>query len=97
MAGGLLLLGGHYALTDGVLMALASGLLPRSRRGSGLALLTTATSLSRLLASVLFGTLWTRYGVGTAIPVFLVALGAAIGVAAVVLRGARGADHDSSN
>ena len=97
VAGGLLLLGGHYALTDGVLMALASGLLPRSRRGSGLALLTTATSLSRLLASVLFGTLWTRYGVGTAIPVFLVALGAAIGVAAVVLRGARGADHDSSN
>ena len=84
----LVLLGAHYALTDGVLMAVASGRLPPERRGSGLALLTTATSLARLLASVLFGVLWTRYGVETAVPVFLVGLGTAIAIAVVVLRDA---------
>ena len=84
----LVLLGAHYALTDGVLMAFASGRLPPERRGSGLALLTTATSLARLLASVLFGVLWTRYGVETAVPVFLIGLGTAIAIAVVVLRDA---------
>ncbi|MCY4029604.1 MAG: MFS transporter, partial [Acidobacteria bacterium] len=88
VAGCLVLLGAHYALTDGVLMAFASGRLPPDRRGSGLALLTTATSLARLLASVLFGVLWTRYGVETAVPVFLIGLGTAIAIAVVVLRDA---------
>ncbi len=82
----LLLLGAHYALTDGVLMAFASGRLPPQQRGRGLALLTTAGSLARLLGSVLFGALWTRYGAGTAVPVFLIALVAAMVVAAVLLR-----------
>ena len=82
----LLLLGGHYALTDGVLMAFASGRLARERRGSGLALLTTAAGLARLLGSVVFGALWTRYGAGAAVPVFLIALVAAIAGAAVLLR-----------
>ena len=81
----LLLLGAHYALTDGVLMAFASGRLP-PQRGRGLALLTTAGSLARLLASVVFGALWTRYGAATAVPVFLIALVAAMAVAAVLLR-----------
>ena len=82
----LLLLGAHYALTDGVLMAFASGRLPAERRGRGLALLTTAGSLARLLASVVFGALWARYGAATAVPVFLIALLAAMAVAAVLLR-----------
>ena len=82
----LLLLGAHYALTDGVLMAFASGRLPTERRGSGLALLTTAAGLARLLGSVVFGMLWTRYGAGTAVPVFLIALAAAIAAAAVLLQ-----------
>ena len=86
LAACLLLLGAHYALTDGVLMAFASGRLPAEQRGSGLALLTTATGLARLLGSVLFGALWTRYGAGTAVPVFLIALVAAIAGAAVLLR-----------
>ena len=38
------LLGGYYAATDGVLAALASGILPSAPRGSGLALLATATA-----------------------------------------------------
>ena len=84
--GCLVLLGAYYALTDGVLMALASGWLPQERRGSGLALLTTATSIARLVASVLFGALWTQYGMGTAIPVFLFALVGAMAVTGVALR-----------
>ena len=82
----LLLLGAHYALTDGVLMAFASGRLAPEQRGSGLALLTTAAGLARLLGSVSFGALWTRYGAGTAVPVFLIALAAAIAGAAALLR-----------
>ena len=86
----LLLLGAHYALTDGVLMALASARLSPERRGGGLAVITTGASLARLLASVVFGALWTRYGAETAVPVFLVALAAAMAVAAVLLRGTGG-------
>ena len=75
-------------------MAFASGRLAPERRGSGLALLTTATSLARLLASVLFGVLWTRYGVETAVRVFLIGLGTAIAIAVVVLRDAGRARGD---
>ena len=67
----LLLLGLYYAAYDGVLMATRT--LPPSLRGSGLALLVTATSIGRLLASVLFGIIWTWSDVETAIAVFAVA------------------------
>ena len=93
----LLLLGAHYALTDGVLMAFASGRLSPERRGGGLALITTGASLARLLASVVFGALWTRYGAATAVPVFLIALVAAIAVAAVLLRDADGKANDDGS
>ena len=84
----ILLLGGYYALTDGVLMALASAMLPPEVRGTGLALLTTLTSLGRLAASVGFGAAWAWYGPTQALIWFVLALGGAIGVAAVVvLRG----------
>ena len=43
------LLGAYYAATDGVLMALASAVVPDELRASGLALLVTATSIARLL------------------------------------------------
>jgi MFS family permease len=82
----LLLLGVYYAATDGVLMALASATLPPPLRGSGLALLVTATSLGRLLASILFGMIWTWYDVETAIAVFAVALCIAIVLAGAALR-----------
>ena len=84
----ILLLGGYYALTDGVLMALASAMLPPDVRGTGLALLTTLTSLGRLAASVGFGAAWAWYGPTQALIWFVIALGGATGVAAVVvLRG----------
>jgi predicted MFS family arabinose efflux permease len=70
----LILLGAYYAATEGVLMALASAVLPEDLRTSGLALLTTATNLGRLAASILFGMLWTWQGVSTAIWVFIAGL-----------------------
>ncbi len=82
----LTLLGLYYAATDGVLMALASVTLPPALRGSGLALLVTATSLGRLLASVLFGTIWTWQDVNTAIACFAVGLAVAMALAATALR-----------
>jgi MFS family permease len=84
----LFLLGAYYAATDGVLMALGSGHVSEALRGSGLALLGTAVSIARLLASVLFGALWTWLGIQTALVIFAGALVVAMAVAAVALRGA---------
>jgi predicted MFS family arabinose efflux permease len=80
------LLGLYYAATDGVLMALASAALPPALRGSGLALLVTATSLGRLFASVVFGTIWTWTNVETAIAVYAGGLVTAMALAAAALR-----------
>jgi len=82
----LVLLGTYYAATDGVLMALASMTLPAALRGSGLALLVTATSVGRLLASIVFGTIWTWQDVDTAIAAFAVGLLIAMALAATALR-----------
>jgi MFS family permease len=89
LAVGLALVGASYAATDGVLAALASTTLDEDVRGSGLALLTTATNLARLLASVAFGALWTWAGLDTAVVVCGIALVVAIAVTAVALRATR--------
>jgi MFS family permease len=82
----LALLGTYYAATDGVLMAMGSAHLPESLRGSGLALLGTATSITRLFASILFGALWTWAGLEVAVTVFAAALVVAMGLAVRGLR-----------
>jgi MFS family permease len=64
-------LGAYYAATDGVLMALASRLLPADLRTTGLALLTTGTGSARLLASACYGTVWSWYGAERALMVFI--------------------------
>ena len=76
--GYVVLLGAYYAGTDGVLMALASVSLPQDQRATGMALLTTVTSIARLTASLVFGWLWTWQGVTVAIVTFSCALAAAI-------------------
>jgi MFS family permease len=43
-----LLLSAYYAATEGVLMALAGGMVPDTFRTTGLAVLTTATAVARL-------------------------------------------------
>ena len=75
------LLGGYYAATDGVLAALASGTLPISLRGTGLALLATGSNLARAAASLAFGVTWTWWGRETTLTLFAVALCAAMVVA----------------
>ena len=89
----LILLGAYYAATDGVLMALASAIVPPEQRAGGMALLTTGTSLARLAGSILFGVLWTWQGVGFAVALSLAALSAAILVGSVALR-RRGEEPD---
>jgi MFS family permease len=79
------LLGAYYAATDGVLMASASAVLRPEVRTTGLGLITTGTTLSRLFASVLFGAAWTLWGVEVATLVFLAGLLVATSGAAVVL------------
>ena len=81
--------GASYAATDGVLAALASGTLDEEARGSGLSVLTTATNLSRFVASVGFGALWTWAGLNTAVLACGIALAAAIVATGVVLRSTR--------
>jgi MFS family permease len=81
--------GTYYAATDGVLMALASSLLPRELRASGLALLTTGTNLASFAASALFGALWTVFGFHTAVLAFgcsLIVVTAAAAVMVAVRR-----------
>jgi MFS family permease len=85
----LFMLGAYYAATDGVLMAFGAGQVSEELRGSGLALLGTAVSASRLLASVVFGALWTLFGIQTALAIFAGGLVVAMLVAAVALRGSR--------
>jgi MFS family permease len=80
------LLGAYYAATDGVLMAMASAIMPAELRSTGLALLTTAIGIARLVASILFGLLWTWQDVGVAVGVFIGALGGAIVLSAMILR-----------
>ena len=69
----LILLGGYYAATDGVLPALVSAVLPQELRGSGLGLVATAVSLARLVASVAFGWLWFTRGAPAALVAFAMA------------------------
>jgi len=81
----LLLFGTYYACTDGVMSALASGLLPPETRTAGLALLGTSMALAGLAGSVMFGALWTAVGLQPAVVAFLVGLTLAVALLAAGL------------
>ncbi len=83
------LFGIYYAATDGVLAAMAAAVLPQQHSGSGLAVLATASNLSRLGASVIFGFLWSFAGIGQATLFYLLALVVAIVAAFVILSRAQ--------
>jgi MFS family permease len=86
VVGYVVLIGGYYAATDGVLMALASARLPDELRTSGMALVMTVSNLARLVGSILFGWLWTWRGVEVAVGVFGTGLLAAIILTWFLLR-----------
>jgi MFS family permease len=79
------LLGAYYAATDGVLSAMASAMLAKEVRGTGLGALVTATATSRLVAAILFGALWTAFGYESAVVFFAALLVASLLGAAFVL------------
>ncbi|MEU8778132.1 MFS transporter [Streptomyces sp. NPDC048606] len=85
----LALLGVFYAATDGVLMALASPVLPAHRRAGGLAVLQTGQVLARLLGAAGFGAAWTYWGQGPALAAAALALAAALAAAWRILPAAR--------
>ncbi|MGW5731909.1 MULTISPECIES: MFS transporter [Streptomyces] len=85
LIGVLLLLGVFYAATDGVLMALATPVLPRGRRAGGMAVLQTGQALARLVAAAGFGAAWTLWGIGPALTCAALALTAALAGAALLL------------
>ncbi|MFO0618070.1 MAG: MFS transporter [Polyangiaceae bacterium] len=70
------LVGAHYAGTEGVLVALASSVLPRARLATGLSLLSIGALVARIGGSLAFGALWQRVGTTAAI-------GAAAGITAL--------------
>lgn len=82
-------LGAYYAATDGVLNAMASAVLPRPERGTGLGLLATATSLGRLCASLLFGWAWASWSDTAALVLFATVLPVAVLASAMLLSRAQ--------
>lgn len=60
LGGTIILLGLHYAATDGVLVAFAVRVLPSNVRATGLALLTSAIAVARIGASTLYGYGWEK-------------------------------------
>lgn len=82
----LILLGAHYAATDGVLMAIVAARLGAEARGTGMGLVTTVTSVARLVASLAFGAAWTFASAELAVGIFGAGMVAALVVAAVALR-----------
>ncbi|MFE9603584.1 MFS transporter [Streptomyces hokutonensis] len=77
----LLLHGGFYAATDGVLMAAASDSVPEQLRSSGLALVQTGQAAARFVCSLGFGAAWTLWGDRTALMASAVALAICAGFA----------------
>jgi MFS family permease len=89
LVGVLVLMGIYYASTDGVLAALGSAVLPEDLRGSGLAMLATATGLAQLGASIVLGTLWATLGPQAAFRCFAAGLVISVAAAAIVMARAR--------
>ena len=89
--GSVLAFGAYYACTDGVMSALASGLLPAESRSAGLALIGTGVALAGLVGSVVFGAVWTTAGLQTALVLFLAGLVLATGLLGVGLLRTRAA------
>jgi MFS family permease len=79
------LLGAYYAATDGVLSALASSVLGEQQLTTGLAVVSTTTAVSRLLASSLFGAVWNWRGPTEALEVFAAGILLAAALAAGLL------------
>lgn len=79
------LLGLYYAATDGVLAALAGGVLQTTELTTGLALVSTGVAVARLVAAAAFGASWSWFGQQTTLTAFLLLTLLAVGLAAWLL------------
>jgi MFS family permease len=82
----IVLIGIFYAMTDGVLMALASRYVEEDLRTTGFATITTVVSLAKFVGATIFGLVWTWYGPTSALEVFTVGLVVAVIVATQLLH-----------
>ncbi|AGL18976.1 MFS transporter [Actinoplanes sp. N902-109] len=81
----LVLYGGYYAATDGVLMAAAGPVLPAHLRTTGLALIQSGQAVAYLISSVVFGLAWQHWDAAGAIRAMLAAAVVTLGGSAVLL------------
>ena len=88
IAGILALLGLFYGATDGVLPALAAGVIPDEHRSAGLSVLSTLVAIARTVSAFAFGLIWERVSVDSALMIMCGGLVLAIGTvgAFVILR-----------
>lgn len=87
------LYGIFYAATDGVLMALASPLLPERLRTTGIALIQSGQALAYLGSSILFGLAWQVWGPEAASRIAALGVLITIVVTTVLLAGRATAVH----
>ncbi len=80
------LIGGRYAATDGVLMALASSTLPSRLRTTGLGVLVAVLAFGHLFASTIYGSLWGSIGGADAARFFAIALAVVTGGGILLLK-----------
>ena len=82
----LALLGLYYAATEGILMALASAVIPPDRRTAGIAIVATGVGVGKLCSSIVFGALWQNVGVTNSVSIFGAAMGIAVVITLLLLR-----------
>ena len=80
------LMGVYYAATDGVVPALTSAVVPPALRGTGLAVVGSASDVGKIVSGVLFGWLWSRFGGELAVGIFMAALAVTLATAGPALR-----------
>ena len=78
VAGVLMLLGLFYAATDGMLPALAAGIVPEETRTTGISIVTTVVTVARAIAALAFGLIWSRFGADSGLITAAAGLGAVI-------------------
>nr|WP_310727448.1 MFS transporter [Streptomyces sp. N2A] len=86
----LVLHGGFYASTDGVLAAATADAVPDAWRGSGLAVVQTGQAAARFGCSLAFGAAWTAWGDRWALGLAAAGLALAVAISARLLRATPG-------
>ncbi len=85
----LVLLGGFYAATDGILSVLATQFTTPATRATSIAAAQTVVAVSRFVAAAGFGILWFAIGREPSMVVVSIAMAIVIPIVAIILRGAR--------